>query len=90
MFGLRVKPREESKQTTEKAAKEMFAKGKATKEKAVRKHIRQFNEGIDLFYQGVRCPTEDNAKKDGWLCAERIVEVKNQGLLASRKSFNLV
>lgn len=80
MFGLKVKPRKESKQATEKI----------TKEKAARKHIRQFNEGINLFYQGVRCPAEDNAIKDGWLCAAKILEVKNQMLLASRKSFDLV
>jgi hypothetical protein len=90
MFGLKVKPREENKQVTEKATKEMFAKEKAVKKKATSKHLKHFNEGIDLFYQGVRCPIEDNAIRDGWLCAAKILEVKNEMLLASRKSFNLV
>ena len=54
------------------------------------KHLKQFNDGIDLFYQSVNCPPEDTATKDGWLCAERIWKIKNDLLLDSRKKFNLV
>jgi hypothetical protein len=61
-----------------------------TNRKATAKHLKQFNQGIDLFFQGVRCPVENTAIKDGWLCAEKMREVKNQVLSASRQKFNVV
>ncbi|OBQ28992.1 MAG: hypothetical protein AN483_12670 [Aphanizomenon flos-aquae MDT14a] len=62
----------------------------ATNKVSSGKHLKQFNDGIDLFYQSVNCPPEDTATKDGWLCAERIWKIKNDLLLDSRKKFNLV
>ncbi|MDM3858063.1 MAG: hypothetical protein PT120_25015 [Aphanizomenon gracile PMC649.10] len=61
-----------------------------TNHKAAAKHLKQFNQGIDLFFQGVRCPVENTAIKDGWLCAEKMREVKNQALLGSRQKFNVM
>ena len=54
------------------------------------KHLKQFNQGIELFFQGVRCPVENTAIKDGWLCAERMREVKIESLSASRQKFNVM
>ncbi|ATW59368.1 hypothetical protein Cl131_gp100 [Aphanizomenon phage vB_AphaS-CL131] len=61
-----------------------------TNHKAATKHLKQFNQGIDLFFQGVRCPTENTAIKDGWLCAEQMREIKIQALSASRQKFNVM
>jgi hypothetical protein len=88
MFGIKARPREASKQINSEKTKNESVVG-LTKEKAVSKHLKHFNEGIHLFYQGVICPTESNAIKDGWLCAEKMLETKNQALLASQKRFNL-
>ena len=55
--------------------------------KAAAKHLKQFNQGIDLFFQGVRCPVENSPIKDGWLCAEKMREVKIQALSNSRQKF---
>jgi len=60
-----------------------------TNRKAAAKHLKQFNQGIDLFFQGVRCPVENTAIKDGWLCAERMREVKIESLSSSRQKFEV-
>jgi len=61
-----------------------------TNRKAAAKHLKLFNQGIELFFQGVRCPVENTAIKDGWLCAESMREVKNRTLSASRQKFNVM
>ena len=61
-----------------------------TNHKAATKHLKQFNQGIDLFFQGVRCPIDDSPIKDGWKCGEKMREVKNQALSASRVKFNVM
>ena len=58
--------------------------------KASTKHLKQFNQGIDLFFQGVRCPIDDSPIKDGWKCGEQMREVKNQALSNSRQKFNVM
>ena len=58
--------------------------------KAAAKHLKLFNQGIDLFFQGVKCPVENTAIQDGWLCAEKMREIKIQALSASRQKFNVM
>ena len=58
--------------------------------KAATKHLKQFNQGIELFNQGVRCPLENSPITDGWKCGEKMREVKNQALSASRQKFNVM
>ena len=55
--------------------------------KAAAKHLKQFNQGIELFNQGVRCPIDDSPIKDGWKCGEQMREIKIQALSASRQKF---
>ena len=59
------------------------------KHKAATKHLKQFNQGIDLFFQGVRCPIDDSPIKDGWKCGEKMREVKIIALSASRVKFDV-
>ena len=58
--------------------------------KAATKHLKQFNQGIELFNQGVKCPVENTAMKDGWKCAEKMREVKIIALSASRVKFDVM
>ncbi|MTJ48171.1 hypothetical protein [Dolichospermum sp. UHCC 0259] len=58
--------------------------------KAASKHQKQFNQGIDLYFNNCNCPLEDSAITDGWLCAQKMREVKNQALAASRQKFNVM
>ena len=53
-------------------------------------HLKAFNKGIDLYLNNFNCPLENSAITDGWLCAKKIREVKNQALLASRQKFNII
>ena len=53
-------------------------------------HLKAFNKGIDLYLNNFDCPLENSAITDGWLCAKKIQEVKDQALLASRQKFNII
>jgi len=61
----------------------------SAKSKANSKHLRLFNQGIDLYFHGFNCPLENTAVKDGWVCAESMIQAKNQALSASRQRFNV-
>ena len=61
-----------------------------TNHKAAAKHLKLFNQGIELFFQNFNCPLENSPITDGWLCAEKMREVKNQSLSASRQKFNVM
>jgi len=61
-----------------------------TPEQATSKHLKEFNKGIDLYFNNFDCPLENSAITDSWLCAKEIREVKNQALLASRQKFNII
>lgn len=65
----------------------MFFQSAKAKDKS--KHLKQFNEGIDLYFHGLQCPIENTAVKDGWVCAESMIQAKNQALSASRQRFNV-
>ena len=58
--------------------------------KAEARHLKLFNRGIDLFFQGVKCPTENTAIKDGWKCGEQMREIKIIALSASRQKINVM
>jgi hypothetical protein len=59
------------------------------KHKANARHLKLFNQGIELFNQGVKCPIDDSAIKDGWKCGEQMRDIKIVTLSASRVKFNV-
>jgi hypothetical protein len=44
--------------------------------KSHKKHLKMFNQGIDLFNSGVSCPIEQSPLKDGWICGEQMRAVR--------------
>jgi hypothetical protein len=53
--------------------------------KSHKKHLKMFNQGIDLFNSGVSCPIEQSPLRDGWICGEQMRAVR---VAALEKSLN--
>jgi hypothetical protein len=52
--------------------------------KAHARHLKQFNQGIELFNTGVSCPKEESPLKDGWLCGQQLRAVRVAALAESQ------